>query len=92
MLPGSIEGLIALGAFIGVIMGWFSTQPKMGAAMMLVFGLGSCALGFAEFKLNYTDDASSTASLVIVLIPIFMCIGAVGGWAAGFFLRKLVNR
>lgn len=92
MLPNSIEGLIALGAVIGLIMGWFNNRPKMGAVMMLVFALSSFALAVVEFKLNYTDDPSSTASLVIAIIPFCLCLGAFGGWFVGFYLRSLITR
>ena len=86
----TIEGLVLLGIVVGVILGFFSRSGKIGCVALLVFGLASCGYAKIEYESIPAESLNSTAGLVLFFIPLWLCSGAVVGWAGGYWIKHMV--
>jgi hypothetical protein len=87
----AINGSIAIGALIGLLVGLFINGPKLGCVVLLAVPI-AMVLFISWWQGEHPENLRSTSGLDFVFGPIWPSLGAVGGYYLGLLLRSLFER
>ena len=87
----TIKGSFAIGAAVGILVGIFFPRPKFGCFVLLAVPVAMIFF-ISWWQGEHPEDLRSTSGLDFVFGPLWPSLGAVGGYCAGMWLRKLLSR
>lgn len=87
-LLGSIEGLLAVGAIIGLLVGGALANPKFGCSTLLVVPIAMFAY-VSWWQGQHPELLRSTSGVDFVFGPFWPSLGAVAGFLVGRRIRSI---
>ena len=87
----TIEGSLAVGAAIGLLVGVSLPRPKLGCVVLLTVPVAM--LFFVSWwQDQHSENLRSTSALDFFFGPLWPSLGATGGYFVGIWVRALFNR
>ena len=84
----TVEGSMAVGAIVGLLLGIFAARPKIGCVLLFVVPVAM--IFFAGWwQAEHPDKLRSTSGLEFIFGPLWPSIGAIGGYAIGQLIRSV---
>ncbi len=83
----TIEGLIGLGALVGIVIGLALPFEKKGCQFLLIVPAGAIAFVMIWQAAN-ADSLRSTSGLEYFFVPFWACLGALPGFGLGSFIMR----
>ena len=82
----TIEGSLAIGGAIGLLVGFALPRPKIGCIALLIVPVAMICF-ISWWQGQYPENVRSTSGLDFVFGPIWPSLGALGGYFIGVWLR-----
>lgn len=87
----TIEGSLAIGAAVGLLVGIFVHRPKLGCFVLLVVPVAMIFF-VSWWQGEHPENLRSTSALDFLFGPLWPSLGAVCGYYAGKWLREVLDR
>lgn len=87
-LLGSIEGLLAFGFVVGLLVGLAVAKPRLGCAILFVVPI-AMVIYVSWWQGEHPEDLRSTSALDFVFGPFWPSLGAVVGCLVGRRIRSI---
>ncbi|RYD58118.1 MAG: hypothetical protein EOP60_03340 [Sphingomonadales bacterium] len=87
----SIEGSLAIGVAVGLLLGISDPKPKLGCVLLLAVPVAMVVF-VSWWQGQHPENLRSTSGLDFVFAPLWPSIGATGGHFAGKWLRSLFDK
>ena len=87
----SIEGSFAIGTAAGLLVGILFPRPKLGCFVLLAVPLAMIFF-VGWWQGEHPENLRSTSALDFLFGPLWPSLGAVVGYCAGMWLRRLLDR
>ena len=87
----TIEAMLIAGAVVGLLIGLFSPNGRVGCTILWVVPIGMIAY-IAFWQWQHPENLRSTSALDFMFGPLWPSLGASAGYVVGGGLRFLVRR
>jgi hypothetical protein len=87
----SIEGSLAIGVAVGLLVGLLCPRPKLGCIVLLVVPVAMIFF-VSWWQGQHPENLRSTSGLDFVFGPLWPSIGATGGYFVGMWFRSLFDK
>jgi uncharacterized membrane protein YfcA len=87
----TIEGAIAIGAIVGLLVGIFLPSPKVGCFVLLIVPIAM--IFFVNWwQGQHPENLRSTSGLDFIFGPLWPSLGAIGTYFFGIWVRSLFDK
>jgi hypothetical protein len=87
----SIEGSLAIGVAVGLLVGISIPKARLGCVILLVVPVAMVVF-VSWWQGQHPENLRSTSGLDLFFGPLWPSIGATGGYFAGKWLRSLLDK
>lgn len=87
----TIQGLLVIGAIIGVLAALLIASPRVGCASLWVIPIATIAVVIVDQRMH-PETVRSTSALDFVFAPLWPSLGALTGYGVGRLVRSFLGK